>query len=80
MPRKKTSGTTRKLVSNEDFVKAFITADSTAEVAEKTGLTIGSVRLRASKLRKAGVNLPTFVRKPRPIDVDALNELIKKLK
>jgi hypothetical protein len=51
-----------KMVSDEDFVKAYISVESHAELAEKLGLEIAIVQARAIKLRKAGVPLPSYSR------------------
>jgi hypothetical protein len=63
-------------VSNEDFVKAILAYKSYAEVSAATGLTTASVHTRANKLRKLGVNLPTYERVKKETDVTALNALI----
>ena len=63
-------------VSDEAFVKAVLACKSYAEVAEATGLTQASVHTRANKLRKLGVNLPTYERVKKTTDVTALNALI----
>ena len=44
--------------------------------SEATGLTQASVHTRANKLRKLGVNLPTYERVKKTTDVAALNALI----
>ena len=63
-------------VSNEDFVRTCVASKSYAEVATATGLTTASVQTRFAKLRKLGVNLPTYARQKKALDVDALNALI----
>ncbi len=68
------AGKTR--VSNEVFVKAFLAEDSPAAVAIVTGMAATSVAARATRLRKAGVNLPKFTRKNEHLDVEGLNALI----
>lgn len=69
----------RKIVSHEEFVRAWLTCGDVSEVAKTTRLKIGTVRFRAWQLRKAGVALP---RKKRGIprlamDVVGLNRLVK---
>ena len=61
-------------VSMVDFLKAHETSNCNAEVAEKTGLTIGSVQARASNYRKRGWPLKHFKRGggTRINDADAL--------
>ena len=67
-------------VAVEDFVVAFAQAKSAGEIAEKLGLSKGSVHARASALRKAGVKLKRFPRGRRTaLDVAALNDLLGRL-
>ena len=64
-----------------DFVKTFQTSDSRQEVANKLGVTYGSIASREKTLRKAGVNLKVMEKQPRgiQIDADALNALIEQV-
>jgi hypothetical protein len=55
---KEKSAEKRVRVTMEDFVKAWESSVSTKEVAEKTGLKLGSVIARSSKYRSAPMNLP----------------------
>ena len=68
------------MISNEEFVLIWQTASSRKDVAEKTGLSVFSVSARATKLRKAGVNIKKFPRgrvgTADVINVDALNKLV----
>jgi len=63
-------------VSDVDFVKACLTSKSIDELATATGLAPASANVRATKLRKAGVNLPVYARKRKATDVEALNALV----
>jgi len=69
-------------VTNEDFVVAYVTSESTQQVAEALGVSKSAVGYRAKRLRKNGVNLPKFQdlrgRAAPDIDVLGLNELVKK--
>lgn len=67
-------------VSNVDFVRAALGADSTLGLAEATGLALASVRQRCAKLRKLGVNLPRYARNGQALDVDGLNAIIAESK
>ena len=72
--------TTKKRVSDVDFVKACANEKSCKDVASALGLTESAVRVRAAKLRSSGVELPKFpraVRKPKQVDVTGLNEIVK---
>lgn len=63
-------------VSDSGFVEAWVSSKSVPEVSGKTGLARPSVVARASRLRKAGVNLPRFCRAGRAVDVAGLNAII----
>jgi biotin operon repressor len=72
----------RKHVSFEEFVKAYQTSESVAEVKDKLKISGPTIANKAKLLKKAGVNLKSLrrgrtVQKP---DVTALNQLIKELK
>lgn len=59
------------------FVETFVSSKSAQEVADKLGLTLNSVYLRAKSLRAKGVKLADgFERKA--TDVSGLNEFIEK--
>jgi hypothetical protein len=63
-------------VADEDFVRAYISVKSYEELATVLGLEVASVQARATKLRKAGVPLPSYERKKKEIDVAGLTALI----
>ncbi len=78
----KTVSPSRKTkVSNEEFVTAWLASDGFYELVHLLGGTISAVQARATRLRKAGVNLPSFTRaarKTKEIDVTGLNNMIEK--
>lgn len=49
-------------VTHKVFIAAWRSSSSPAEVAEKTGLTADSAKVKASMLRKSGVKLKKFSR------------------
>ena len=63
-------------VSDQDFVKAYVAFASYSGLAAFCGMKQTSVQARASKLRKAGVNLVPYDRKKKEVDVEGLNNLI----
>ncbi len=72
--------TTKTKVSNEEFVKEWMSCDSYCVMACSVGMTISAVQARATRLRKAGVQLPSFTRatrKTKEIDVAGLNSMIE---
>ncbi len=77
MKRKKSSGKSRAVVTDETFVKAWAKAESVAGVATAVGLAYSGAQARAKRLRDAGVKLPKFVRSRREIDVAGLNALLR---
>ena len=72
--------TTKVRLSDDEFVEAYVKADSVDEVIESTGMTYGSISQKAKKLRDLGVDLPKFKRQAKEVDVVGLNRLIKSLK
>jgi hypothetical protein len=78
---KKTSETGEKKtrVAPEDFVKAWQKSESIAEVAEATGLALGSCSQKATLLRKNKVPLKKFARAGKVTDYGALADLAKSL-
>lgn len=73
----------RKNVSAEEFVRVVKEVNEAggriADIAERTGLKIGSVSTRISNLRKKGVNIPAFKRGGgggRKTDVESLNAIL----
>ena len=71
----------QRRVAAGDFVKTWQSSESRQEVADKLGVTYGSVASREKTLRKAGVNIKTMERQQRgiKIDADALNALISEV-
>lgn len=63
-------------VSDEVFVAACLNCKSYAEMATVLGMAQASVQTRATRLRKAGVNLPVYARKQKVVNVTTLNALI----
>ncbi len=66
-------------VSNEEFVAKWLLCDSYTVMAFNTDMTVSAVQARATRLRKAGVQLPSFTRatrKTKAIDVVGLNSTI----
>ncbi len=66
--------------SNEEFVKMWLGCDSYRVMSANTGMTVSAVQARATRLRKAGVQLPSFTRatrKTKAIDVTGLNNMIE---
>ena len=67
-------------VSDEEFVKKWMSCDSYCVMAFNTDMTVSAVQARATRLRKAGVQLPTFTRaerKRKGVDVTSLNSIIE---
>lgn len=81
MTAKKTengSSTPKTPYPYETFVKNWTKATSTSEVLAMTGLSRSNVASVVQRLRKAGVKLKQMPRSAaRPIDVAALNKIIK---
>jgi len=70
----------RRSVTPEDFVRAWQSSKSLAEVAEKTGMRTESVRARGFRFRKKGVPLKSLSTAGRPAtDWEALKKLAKEL-
>lgn len=63
--------------TNEEFVQAWMSCGTIKEVAARTGLKPSGVTSRAAWMRMKGVKLPKLSKGPTPLDVDALNKLIK---
>lgn len=72
---------TPKIVSDEDFVRAWQASESGREVVERTGLSLPSVRSRSSQLRRLGVPLKRLKlgRRRDEIDIEALKRLAEEL-
>jgi len=64
--------------TDEEFVRAWLSSDSNAEVAKKMNSNAQAVSVRAVSLRKLGVTLPKRRRCPRVAeDIAALNAIIE---
>ena len=66
-------------VTAEDFVHAWQTSGSVAEVAEKTGLEKTRAIQKAGSYRAKGIPLKKMQTGKEPIDVSALTDLAKSL-
>jgi hypothetical protein len=79
---KKADSEKRSYVSIEDFIRAYEDTrnESIAEVAEKLGIKPPAVSLRASKLRKEGVELRKFARGGRPSVVEKAKEILAQIR
>jgi hypothetical protein len=77
--QEKKAKTPKAMVAPEAFVKAWQTSESVEQVAEATGLKVGSIRLRAAKYRKLGIELKQFERARKALDVEALKQLAAEL-
>ncbi len=67
-------------ISDKRFVQTWLSCDSYDVMALNVGMTVSAVQARATRLRKAKVELPTFTRatrKRKSIDVVDLNNMIK---
>lgn len=70
----------RRSVSPEEFVRAWQTSDSLAQVAERTGLKLETARARGRRFRKRGIPLKRFGGQGRPAtDWEALKKLAEEL-
>jgi biotin operon repressor len=79
---KKSDSEKRSYVSIEDFIRAYEDTrnESIAEVAEKLGIKPPAVSLRASKLRKEGVELRKFARGGRPSVIEKAKEILAQIR
>ena len=79
--KNKTPVVTKKTkVSDEEFVRKWMSCDSYVVMSFNTGMTVSAVQARRTRLRKAGVQLPSFTRatrKTKEIDVAGLNTMIE---
>jgi biotin operon repressor len=66
-------------VTDEELVKAWQSAESAQAAADALDVTRAAISSRAGRLRKTGVNLRTFTRRGRTVDVGGLNSLIETL-
>lgn len=69
-------------VTPEEFVRTWQSSDSTAEVAEKLGMTHPAAYQRSRVYREKGIHLkemPPGNGRPYRLDPDALNSLIEEL-
>lgn len=71
----------RKYVSIENFIRAYenLKNKTVADVANSIGIKPAAVSIRASKLRKKGVNLRVFERANRSNIVDKANAILAEL-
>lgn len=71
-----------KRVPDEEFVRAWLSSSSAAEVASKVGGTAHQASVRAYHMRVLGVELPRIKNRGRhgTINVAALNALISEVK
>ncbi len=67
-------------ISDEEFVEKWMSCDSYVVMSFNVGMTISAVQARATRLRKAGVQLPSFTRatrKTKEVNVTGLNNMIE---
>lgn len=64
-------------IDDTTFVRAWMTSSSAADAAQACGMAVTGVRVRAGRLRKAGVRLPKFRRGAAAIDIEGLNKLVQ---
>jgi hypothetical protein len=74
-------GRTKTNLSNEDFVKAFMSVHAAGgtfeDLAVETKMVAQSAYQRANKLSKAGLDLPKMPLKPKKtLDVDVLKAIV----
>ena len=69
----------REHVTAEEFVRIWQSSETTAEVAEKTGLKKSGVSNRASRFKTKGIPLKDMRNDSRGLDVQNLKALAKKL-
>ena len=75
-----TSGVSWTVLKRKDFIKAWMGSSTTAEAADKLGLTRGAASAQAGVMRKAGVNLPKYRAKSLTEEiVKELNVLINEI-
>lgn len=77
----KGSSEKRKYVSIENFIKAYenLKNKTISDVADSIGIKPTAVSIRASKLRKKGVNLRVFERANRSNIVERANAILADL-
>ena len=75
MARTKSSQNGSPAITPQDFVRAWQSADSVADVCEKLGLERKKAMIRYYGLVKKGVNLKKFGDARHRINVDELNEI-----
>ncbi len=72
-------------ITPEEFVRVWQTSANTAEVAEKTGMTVNYVKVTSYRYRNLGVKLKDFSQArsvsatTKNLDIAALNELAQSL-
>ncbi len=81
IPQDENPETTKKTrVSDKEFVGKWMSCDSYVVMSFNVDMTVSAVQARATRLRKAGVQLPSFTRatrKTKEIDVAGLNNMIE---
>lgn len=80
MAKKKGNGKAR--TSAEAFVKAWAKGGTRYDVADRLGVTVGSVSSRGKRLAALGVALPELERRSPvyAVDVDGLNAILRAAK
>ena len=67
------------IVTDEQFVTAWAKSRSIHDMTSRTGLSKEWIYLRASRMRKRGVQLPRW-RELYPVTVDRLNEILREMR
>ena len=70
----------RKIVTDREFVQAWMNSSSLKEVAEELEITKMVASTKATNLRKKGVNLPMMYELRDENSVNELNTLIERMK
>lgn len=81
MAKKETAARPRSTMSPEDFVALWQSAETLVEVGEKYDLGQAGAQSRATRYRRAGIELKMFPRgytNGFVLDVEVLNKLAKK--
>ena len=68
----------KQTVSNEDFVRAWQSAETLAEAAKRARVDPRAASLRAFYMRKKGVPLKLFKPSSAPIDIEGLAKIARK--
>lgn len=51
----------KEKMTNEEFVRLYLSCRSARDMAEKSGMKINTIQQRSRRLRRAGVMLPQFL-------------------